>query len=223
MKLLQISALGPAPTWEGAYWILRMTRRAVSLSDRMRHGGERRGGWRRIKDRAGKKSVQQNSDIKHVKDEWIQRDDEMKVRSLLLNLLIRVALFLGKVGFDLKVDTTSLQSRNKTCNNGRWQQSIHLPMHWGYGMHVILLWRRRALPSPCHQGQAAERLSMAGCWESEEKDEHLWLNKYVIFIHLLSKWSIFSQLGNIIWDFRLVYQPFLTKGGNFLGDKIPLN
>ena len=33
MKLLQISALGPAPTSEGAYWILRMIRRAVSLSD----------------------------------------------------------------------------------------------------------------------------------------------------------------------------------------------
>lgn len=34
MKLLQRSALGPAPTWEGAYWILRMIRRAVSLSGR---------------------------------------------------------------------------------------------------------------------------------------------------------------------------------------------
>lgn len=38
----------------------------------------------------------------------------MNACSLLFNLLIGVALFLGKVSFDLKVDTTGLQSTNKT-------------------------------------------------------------------------------------------------------------
>lgn len=38
----------------------------------------------------------------------------MKACSLLFNLLIGVALFLGKVSFDLKVDTTGLQSANET-------------------------------------------------------------------------------------------------------------
>lgn len=38
----------------------------------------------------------------------------IKACSLLVNVLIRVELFLGKVSFDFKVDATSLQSKNKT-------------------------------------------------------------------------------------------------------------
>lgn len=95
MKLLQISALGPAPTWDGANWILRMTRRAVSLSG-PRRGKEEEMRWGKMK---------WNKERRDSKAKTL-----VEVNSLLFNLFIGVVLFLGKISFDLKVNATSLQS-----------------------------------------------------------------------------------------------------------------
>lgn len=46
----------------------------------------------------------------------------MKVYSLLLNLLICVVFFHGKISFDLKVNTTSLKSTNN-------EKSTYPPTH----------------------------------------------------------------------------------------------
>lgn len=55
---------------------------------------------------------------------------------------------------------------------------------------VVLLYRwgvirrlERGLPSPCHQVQAAERLNMAGCWESEgtKKKEEFPYSIYIMY------------------------------------------
>lgn len=57
---------------------------------------------------------------KTYRGKWEERCDDPEVmlkHSLLLDLLIRVALFLGEVSFDLKIDSARLKWKHQHLND----------------------------------------------------------------------------------------------------------
>lgn len=151
--------------------------------------------------------------LTHIQVKW---ELESKVYPLLLNLFIRVVLLLGQVSFHLKVNATSLQ------------REVHR-----FTFMTSIPWRkcpRVRIPSPCLQARAAERLSMAGCWESEGKKmimfeyEFKRLNrnklKGGIYVVYSSKkyliWCFWAVSENRVYMTRLNSNSLLTK---FLSNK----
>ena len=116
MKLLQMSALGPAAALSGANWILRMIRRQVSLAG---------GGGRAVKKKAERRTSPHQFMLVHTAADRTDIAgmgysclccDSREQHLLLINLLLVVVSLLGEVGLDLKVHSTGLR--------GRWNKGV---------------------------------------------------------------------------------------------------